>query len=345
MKRVLVVDDNLATLQYASMQLAQSYKLLLAKSGHQALEIARKQFPDIILLDADMPEMDGFATLTAFNADVTLSRIPVIFLTANHDVKAHVRALEAGAADFIKKPFEREVLLHRVELHLRMSRYQQHLESTVKEIELTIVDSFADLIGCREDYNGGHVQRTKKYIHALALALQERGLYPDELTDQDIELMVQAAPLHDIGKIGIRDSLILKPGRLTEEERTIVRTHTVIGARALESLYERIPTQQYLRYAILMAEGHHEHYDGSGYPYGLSGNDIPLCNRLLAVVNVYDALINDSVYRKALSHEDACHVLAEGRGSEFDPQILDIFLEIHEEFANIYETVPRKKVL
>ncbi|MDR1933552.1 MAG: response regulator [Spirochaetales bacterium] len=333
MNKILVVDDNLANLRQIQMQLAETYQVILAKSGAQALQICSQQMPDLILLDIDMPEMDGFETIAQFKQNSSLSKIPVIFLTANHDVMTEIRALESGAMDFITKPFEKSILLHRIELHLRFSQYQNHLEDTVKELEDSIVTSFSELIECRDENTGGHIQRTSAYIAMLGKELRQEGHFTEELSETELNMMVRAALLHDIGKIGIGDSVLLKPGRLTNEEFSIMKTHTTIGAKILQTMYERTPTQHYLKYAKLIAEQHHEKYDGSGYPYGIHGEDITLCGRLMAVVDVYDALVADRIYRKAMSHEEAVKIIVSGKGTHFDPRIVEAFQSIHGELA------------
>ncbi|MDR3200112.1 MAG: response regulator [Spirochaetales bacterium] len=333
MNQILVVDDNLANLKQIQMQLAETYQVILAKSGAQALQICCQQAPDIILLDIDMPEMDGFETLSRLKQNAALTKIPVIFLTANHDVMTEIRALQSGAMDFITKPFEKSILLHRIGLHLRFSQYQHFLEDTVKELEDSIVVSFSELIECRDENTGGHIQRTSAYVEMLAKELRSRGHFLDDLSDAEMTMIVRAALLHDIGKIGISDNILLKPGRLEPEEFTIMKTHTTIGADILQTMYERTPTQHYLKYAKLIAEQHHEKYDGTGYPKGMRGDDITLCGRLMAVADVYDALVADRIYRKAMSHEEACKIIVSGKGSHFDPRIVEAFEAIHEELA------------
>jgi putative two-component system response regulator len=333
MRHILVVDDNLVNLQQIRIQLSDNYQVILAKSGMQALQICGRQIPDCILLDIDMPEMNGFETIARLKQNVILSRIPVIFLTANHDVTTEIRALESGAVDFITKPFEKSILIHRIELHLRLSQYQHYLENTVKELEDSIVTSFSEIIECRDENTGGHVQRTSAYFELLGKEMRNRGQFTDELSDSEMSMMVRAALLHDIGKIGISDQVLLKPDRLDEAEYAIMKTHTTIGAAILKSMYERTPTQHYLKYAILIAGGHHEKYSGGGYPYGIQGDEIPLCSRIMAVADVYDALVADRVYRKAMSHKEACNIIIGGRGIHFDPRIIDAFEAIHEKLA------------
>lgn len=324
---VLAVDDNLTDLQQLSTQLSGTYKVIPAKSGEQALAIAGTVMPDVILLDVDMPEMDGYATLERLQNNTRLRSIPVIFLTAKADPELEVRALESGAHDFILKPFERSILIHRIGLHLRLSQYQRHLQQTVKELESSIAVSFADLIEFRDESTGGHVQRTGEYVAILGHALRAKGYFQAELQDSDLDMMVRAAPLHDIGKIGVSDTVLLKPGKLDDAEFDIMKEHTVIGAAILGTMYQRLPTQEYLHYAQMIAQSHHERFDGKGYPYGATGEDIPLCARIMAVADVYDALVADRVYRKAMSHEDACAIISAGKGLNFDPRIVEVFEE------------------
>lgn len=337
MEAVLVVDDDLVNLQYISSQLAGAYTLIPAKSGKQALDIAETRFPDLILLDIAMPGMDGFETLARLQKNNRLSHIPVIFLTADHTPETEMRGLKAGAKDFITKPFGKGVLLHRVELHLRLSRYQKQLQLSVKELEDSIAVSFAELIECRDENTGGHVQRTSEYMTILGRALRTRGYFENELQDDELGMMIRAAPLHDIGKIGVSDAVLFKPGKLTNDEFDAMKKHTTVGAAILGAMFARLPTQRYLLYAKMIAESHHERYDGKGYPYQTGGDSIPLCARIMAVVDVYDALVADRIYRKAMSHEEACGIIFAGKGANFDPQIVTVFEEIHEIFLHCRE--------
>jgi putative two-component system response regulator len=332
-KQILVVDDNIASLKQLGAQLGSHYEVSLAKSGALALQICRQERPDLILLDVEMPDMDGFQTMARLREDPALSPIPVIFLTGNRDTVTEIRALESGAVDFITKPANRDILFHRLELHLQFAAYQCSLENTVKELENSIVTSFAELVECKDDNAGTHVLRTGKYVEILGRKLLEAGTFGDELSGADLDMMVRAAPFHDIGKIGISDTILLKEGALSEEEYAEAKKHTLIGARFLESVYERTPEQHYLKFAKLIAESHHEKYDGTGYPGGLAGDGIPLCARIMAVANVYDGCITERVYRKALSHEEACRIVLDGRGTWFDPRIVDAFEGVMDQFA------------
>ncbi|CAK7065727.1 MAG: putative cyclic di-GMP phosphodiesterase [Desulfovibrio sp.] len=344
---ILAVDDNLVELQQLAAQLGGKYKVIPAKSGEQALAIAANILPDIILLDVDMPGMDGYATLELMQANTRLRHIPVIFLTGKTDPELEVRALEAGAKDFLLKPFERSILIHRLDLHLRLSQYQRDLQQTVKELEDSIAVSFAELIEFRDKSTGGHVQRTGEYVAILGYALRAKGYFSDELQDRELNMMVRAAPLHDIGKIGVSDIVLLKPGKLSDEEFAIMKEHTVIGAAILGTMFQRLPTQEYLHYAQMIAQSHHERFDGKGYPYGQTGEDIPLCARIMAVADVYDALVADRVYRKAMTDEEACDIIIAGKGANFDPRVVEIFEEYRDIFRNRREEpgTPMENVL
>jgi putative two-component system response regulator len=338
-RQILVVDDNLASLKQIGAQLETRYEVSLAKSGTLALKICKQEKPDIILLDVEMPEMDGFETIARLKEDPELSPIPVIFLTGNHDTETEIRALESGAMDFIAKPANQDILLHRLALHLQFAAYQNSLEQTVKELEESIVTSFAELIECKDDNAGTHVLRTGRYVEILGRKLLEEEIFGEELSRAELDMIVRAAPFHDIGKIGISDTLLLKEGSLTRDEYEEVKRHTLIGARFLAAVYERTPEQRYLKFAKMIAESHHERFDGGGYPHGLAGDNIPLCARIMAVANVYDGCITDRVYRGALSHEEACKVIIDGRGSWFDPRIVDAFEDLKDEFERLRVSV------
>ncbi|MDR1379695.1 MAG: response regulator [Synergistaceae bacterium] len=332
MKQILVVDDNLSNLKQINMQLCDSYKVTLAKSGAQALQICSSEMPDLILLDIQMPEMDGFQTIEKIKENIIMCNIPVIFLTANHDTTTEINALKSGAVDFVTKPIEKSILLHRIKLHLQIAGYSRDLENTVKTLEDGLVMSFSDLIEWRDGNTGGHVVRTSRYVELLGRELQKRGVFADELTDKALEMIVRATPLHDVGKIGVSDVILLKPTMLNDEEFMLMKQHTKIGADILRNMYQRTPTQHYLQYAIMIAESHHERYDGTGYPQGLKGEEIPLCARIMSVADVYDALVDTRIYKKAMTHEDACRIIYASMGMQFDPWVVEAFQSIHEQF-------------
>lgn len=335
MKKLLIVDDDPIGLRQLAALLRGDYDVLSAKSGALALRICEKEKPDLILLDVEMPEMNGFETIARLKADRNFAWIPVIFLTGCRDTETEIKALESGAMDFIVKPPIKEILLHRIELHLQYSAYRLSLENTARKLEDGIVVSFAELIEYRDKNIGRHVLRTGKCVELLGRELLARGEFAGGLTEENLDMMVRAAPFHDVGKIGISDTILLKPEALTPEEYEEVKRHTVIGARVIEALALRTPAMNYLGYAKLIAEGHHERYDGRGYPYGLAGNDIPLCARIMAVANVYDACLTDRVYRRGLSHEEARRIIGIGKGEEFDPIVVEAFEAICERLERL----------
>ncbi|MDR2079721.1 MAG: response regulator [Treponema sp.] len=336
MKSVLIVDDNLASLKQIGAQLSGSYEISLAKSGELALQICQQTKPDLIILDVEMPGLDGFEVIAKLKEHQGLKQIPVIFLTGSRDAAIEIKALESGAVDFISKPVNRDILFHRIELHIQFSAYQLHLENTVQELEDSIGVSFAELIECKDDNVAGHVLRTSKYVELLGRELLDANVFGDKLTGDDVDMITRAAPFHDIGKIGISDTILLKRGPLSPEEYGEIKKHTTIGARVLETIYQRIPNQYYFKQAKIIAEGHHERYDGKGYPWGLAGEDIPLCCRILTVANVYDACMTDRIYRKALTHEESSAIIIAGKGTEFDPRIVEVFEAICDKFALLH---------
>jgi len=342
MKRILVVDDNIAILKQISVQLADAYEVLLAKSGALALQICGREKPDLILLDVEMPDMNGFEVIAQIKQHPDLDRIPVIFLTSNRSTDVEIQALESGARDFITKPVEKSVLLHRIEVHLRFAGFQAQAENTVTALSDSIAISFTEMIERRDENTGGHVIRTSKYLELLGTELMNRGLFPDELTPVELQRMVRAAPLHDIGKIAISDRILLKAGKLDDEEFAAMKRHAEIGAVILNRMYRRMPAQHYLRYAGLIAGSHHEHYDGKGYPRGLAGDEIPLCARIMAVADVYDALISNRVYRDSIGHSHAQTIILESAGTHFDPRVTEAFRKIQNRIIDVTAEIKEK---
>ena len=337
MKSVLIVDDNLASLKQISAQLSRDYEISLAKSGELALQICAREPPDLILLDIEMPGMDGFETIDQLKKDPKLMHIPVIFLTGNRDSATEIKGLESGAMDFITKPANIDILRHRINMHLEFTAYQLNLEHMVNELEDNIGISFAELLDCKDHNAAGHVLRTGEYSALIAKELQETGVFKEEITDEFIDMIRRAAPFHDIGKIGVSDIILLKRSALTEEEYLEIQKHTLIGSQVMKVIFNRTPRQKYLEMAAVIAEGHHERFDGKGYPKGLKGEEIPLCCRIIAVVNIYDSCVTDRVYRKALSHNEACAIVREGSGVEVDPRVVEAFEKLTDRFAN-YKT-------
>ncbi|MDR1655984.1 MAG: response regulator [Deltaproteobacteria bacterium] len=335
MSNLLIIDDNLMTLQQINSMLEDTYDISLAKSGSQALLMCYQIIPDLILLDIEMPEMDGFETLAKIKKNMALRHIPVIFLTSSHNTELEVRALKSGAVDFINKPADREILLHRIEVHLSLSSYNRQLENKVRVLEDSIIASFSDMIEYRDENTGGHVARTAKYVHVLATELLNRNKFLDEINEFTVDMMSRAAPLHDVGKIAISDVILLKPSLLNDEEFAIMKTHTTVGGELLRGIFSRVPDQSYHEFAIMIAEGHHERWDGKGYPKGLKAEQIPLCARVMSIADVFDALVDMRVYKRPMNHRDACRIILSEKGHMFDPAVVDAFEAVQDRFAEV----------
>jgi len=340
---LLLVDDTTANLQVLREALdGIGYKLLAAKSGPSALSIAQKALPDLILLDIMMPEMDGHEVCRRLKADAATRHIPVIFLTALTSAEDEARGLALGAVDYITKPIHPELVRARVRTHLELKRYQDCLERLVeeqtREIALTqavMIESLATLAEYRDPETGGHIKRTQNYVKALAVYLKDHPRFRDTLDEKTIELLYLSAPLHDIGKVGVRDHILLKAGSLTDAEFETMKKHTEYGHDALFITEQKLGGSTFLACAREIASTHQEKWDGSGYPKGLKGDEIPVSGRLMAVADVYDALISKRIYKPPMSHEKALGIIREGRGSHFDPDVVDAFLEIESTFRNI----------
>ncbi len=340
---ILLVDDNTANLQVLRETLdGAGYKLLIAKNGKSALEIVRKAGPDLILLDIMMPEMDGYEVCRKLKADEATRLIPVIFLTAMADAADEAKGLALGAVDYITKPITPELVRARVRNHLALKRYQDHLEALVRvkthEVRLTqavMIESLATLAEYRDPETGGHIKRTQNYVKALAVRLKEHARFRELLDDETIELLYLSAPLHDVGKVGVRDTILLKAGRLNEAEFELMKQHTRFGEEALRLTEQKLGKSTFLHHAREIAGTHQEKWDGSGYPRGLTGDAIPLSGRLMALADVYDALISKRVYKPPLPHAKAVAIIREGRGTHFDPDVVDAFLSLEETFRNI----------
>jgi putative two-component system response regulator len=332
MNRILVVDDELATLRQISLQLNPPYEVLLAKSGRMALNICHVQKPDLILLDLEMPFMNGFETLSALknDPDPVLRAIPVIILTMSNETASEIQGLKAGAVDFVTKPVYRSALRRRVALHLQLVRYCNNLENTIQELEDSIADSFLKIVAFKSDQVGNHTFSTSAFVKLLTDELRKQGSFEDELTEETAAMMARAVRFHDIGMIGVSDLILRKPGKLTPEEYVEVQKHTLIGGEVMAGIAARYPDQNYMEYARLIAEGHHERYDGSGYPRGLVGEAIPLCCRIVSVANVYDACTTNRIYRPGCSPEQARSIVIRGTGSEFDPRVVSAFERIQD---------------
>jgi len=339
---ILIVDDEPANLSLLTHVLRPVYQVRAANSGENALRAATSEpRPDLVLLDVMMPRMDGYEVLDRLRNNPATVDIPVIFVTALGDADEEERGLALGAADYIAKPIKPALVLARVRTQLEAKHTRDWLKdkNAILEAEvsrrmaendltqLVSIRALAHLAETRDRETGNHILRTQNYVRTLALRLRQHPRFAASLDPRTIDLVTKSAPLHDIGKVGIPDAILLKPGPLTQQEWAIMKTHARLGSDAIEQAEADV--EQPIDFLVLakeIAHWHHEKWDGSGYPDGLKGEAIPVSARLMAVADVFDALISPRVYKPAMSYDKAREIIAEGRGSHFDPDIVDAFL-------------------
>ena len=348
---VLVIDDSPDSLALISGLLTDLYRVKVAHNGPTGLQIALgAPPPDLILLDVVMDGMDGFEVCRRLKNNLAAADIPVIFLTAKTELQDEEAGLQLGAADYIAKPVSPPILLARVATQLALKASGDFLRSKADFLEAEVskrtreleaaqdvtILAMSMLAETRDMDTGNHIRRTQNYVKALAERLKQHPRFEAQLDARAIAMLFKSAPLHDIGKVGIPDRILLKPAKLTPQEFEIMKTHTTIGFDAIVQAEQALGGPiEYLRIAKEIALSHQEKWDGSGYPQGLAGEDIPLAARLMAVADVYDALISTRVYKSGLPHDRAVQVIFQGRGAHFDPDMVDAFIEIQDEFAAI----------
>jgi len=348
---VLVVDDTPDNLSLVSSLLRDDYVVRVANNGEKALRIATsEQAPDLILLDIMMPGMDGYEVCKRLKDDPRSRDIRVIFLTAKSEVEDERKGFKLGAVDYITKPISPPILQERIKTHLALKAVADflrdkniYLEQEVarRTQELTAIQdvtilAMASLAETRDSDTGNHIRRTQFYVKALAKQLQSHPRFKHYLTDANIAMLFKSAPLHDIGKVGIPDRILLKPGRFEPEEFEIMKRHTILGREAIEHAEKSLGIEvDFLRTAKEIAMSHQEKWDGSGYPEALKGDAIPISARLMALADVYDALISRRVYKEGMPHAKAVAIIVESRGSHLDPDLVDAFLSIQDEFQAI----------
>ncbi len=350
---ILIVDDSTANLNALYELLRPKYRVLAATSGEDCLRIANNlPQPDLILLDVMMPGMDGYSTLPQLRENPVTCAIPVIFLTALSDTRDEERGLKLGAVDYIAKPIKPAVVLARVAAQLQAKQARDWIKNQNAVLEAEVarrmtennltqrvsIRALAHLAELRDPETGNHILRTQGYVQRLADGLKTHPRFAVTLTEDYIDLLVLSAPLHDIGKVGIPDYILLKPGELTDDEWLIMKTHARLGSEAIEMAERDIEEPlAFLSVAKEIAHWHHEKWDGSGYPDGLVGDEIPVSSRLMAVADVFDALISNRVYKLGLSTKEARDIIIAGSGKHFDPDVVDIFLSCFDDFVAIAE--------
>ncbi len=331
-KTILVIDDDKSNLIIAQKLLSDEYRVAAVNSGAKGLEYLSKNEPSLILLDIQMPEMNGFEIMDQLRAHESWCKIPVIFLTADRSSETEEKCFDMGAVDYIGKPFVPQIMQKRVTRTIELEEYRKSLEKMVvaqlaqiTRMQHDVIITMANVIESRDGTTGEHVKRTSAYTMLLAEKMLEKGLYREELTVSFLENMRNAAPLHDIGKITIPDAVLTKPGKLTVEEYETIKRHAKAGADMLSKNMSQMVSPEFLQVACDMAHYHHEKWNGKGYPEGLAGKDIPLSARILAITDVFDALVSKRQYKEGMSIDQAFAIMEKDRGEGFEPAILDIF--------------------
>ena len=340
---ILVVDDDRLNLRVAQVNLSTEYQVAPANSAAAAFKYLETHRPDLILLDLNMPEMDGIEAIERLKQIEEYKDIPVIFLTADRSSETEARCFQAGAVDFVGKPFAPEVLKSRVQKTLELENYRRRLENRVEEQEEIITDrtrrleevqeavivGMANLIESRDGSTGRHVKNTQTYVHMLAQELKNRGLFPEVIDNTFVQMIRKAAPLHDVGKIKVSDSILQKPGPLTPDERIEMQKHTIYSKEIIRSIIQDVEEPQYVKMIEDIAMYHHEYWNGEGYPTGMSGEEIPVAARIMALADVFDALAEERCYKPAIRPLDrVLGIIRDGKGTQFDPVMADVFLSM-----------------
>ena len=344
MKTIFVVDDNDTNILAAKTALDGTYKVFALQSAARMFKLAEKITPDLILLDIEMPEMDGFEAMQMLKSDEKLQSIPVVFLTLKNDAETEVRGFEMGALDFITKHFIPAVLLSRIKVFLHMDEVIKKRTAKIEELKNGIITVMANVVESRDETTGGHIERTSTYLKIMLDAMMTQGVYASEIKNWNMNTVTFSARLHDVGKIRITDLILNKPGKLTPEEFEKMQTHCSEGERIISEMVAQTGEGPFLHHAKLFAGYHHEKWNGKGYPYGLRGEEIPLQGRIMAIADVYDALVSKRPYKKAFTHEQAVEIIKNDSGTHFDPQIVEVFVDVADDFAAVYVSKSLKKI-
>ncbi len=358
---ILIIDDSSENLFVLNELLSPQYQVLAANSGEAGFSVATSPLqPDLILLDVMMPDIDGYTVLARLREAPSTRDIPVIFLTALADAADMERGLQLGAADYITKPISPIVVLARVRTQLQAKQARDWMKNQNALLEAEVarrmienndtqqisIRALAHLAETRDPETGNHIRRTQGYVQRLAIGLRQHPRFSALLDDKIIDLLSSSAPLHDIGKVGIPDHILLKPGRLTSNEMAVMQTHAKLGSDSIEHAENDIEKSlPFLTMAKEIAHWHHEKWDGSGYPDQLAGEAIPLSARLMAVADVFDALISSRVYKAAMTYTEAREIIAAERGKHFDPDVTDAFLAGFDDFVAIAKQYHDAEVL
>lgn len=345
----MIVDDNITNLTIVKKALFGKYSVVPATSGEGALSMLQKTAVDIILLDVEMPGMNGFDMLKILKQQKGTRDIPVIFVTSRNDSRSELDGFSLGAVDYIIKPYSIPLLIKRLELHLTiveqknsLIEYTNKLEhliqdksDTIIELQNAILHTMTDLIGRRDDITGTHITRTQGYLKVLVDALEQSEKHRGRMSKLNKAILIESAQLHDIGKIAIPDRILLKRGRLTSEEQRQMKRHTIIGEEALLKAMTLTREKDFLTYAAQLAISHHEKWDGTGYPYCKAGEDIPFIGRIMAIADVYDALVSVRPYKMDMKHSEAVEIIKAQAGKHFDQELVEVFMSVEQKFEEV----------
>lgn len=353
---IIMVDDDPAILRTGKNILSGKYSVATLSSSEKLFNFLENSKPALILLDVMMPGMDGYETIRRLKSKEATKDIPVIFLTGKTDSNNEIEGLNLGAVDYITKPFEPALLLKRIDVHLlveyqkkiledhqrRLSEFNINLQRMVEEktqtvmaLQNAIIQTVADLVEYWDNITSSHHDRARRGVAIMVGAIKDREMYRNEVARWDMELILQSSQLHDVGKIAIKDDILKKRGALEKDEFEEIKKHPNFGVQVIDRIKAVAAENDFLNYAKIFAATHHEHWDGSGYPQGLKGEEIPLLGRIMAIADVYDALISERTYKKPFPHDEAVRIIKDGRGSHFDPNLTDIFLEVADQFPEL----------
>ncbi|MDR2301172.1 MAG: response regulator [Deltaproteobacteria bacterium] len=348
-KKIMLVDDNIANLAMGKNMLKEAYEVYPVPSAAKLFDLMDHVTPALILLDVMMPEMNGYEAIKKLKANERFADIPVIFLTSMNDEDSELEGLSLGAIDYVIKPFSAPLLLKRIENHLlivsqkaELKNYNENLQAMVEEktaqvfdLQNAVLATLAEMVEFRDNMTGGHVTRTKMYLEVLVAQMHEEKLYLDEVLSWDMNFFLQSSQLHDVGKIAISDAILNKPGKLDDDEFEQMKMHVTYGVDAINRIADKTSEHKYLYHAAIFAGTHHEKWDGTGYPKGLAGFDIPLEGRLMAIADVFDALISKRPYKPPMPVEKAISIICEGAGTHFDASLVGVFEKVADKFAEI----------
>jgi putative two-component system response regulator len=351
--KICIVDDIPVNLRVAKCALENEYDVKTVGSGKELLSLLETWRPDLILLDIEMPVMNGFDVLGRLKAGFDTADIPVIILSSNDNLEDEVKSFSLGAEDFIRKPFYPPLLRRRLELRFRAASqartiydYEQKIQALVRDnraalgnLQAKLLKTIVELVERREEVSGGHAERTYKYMEVLLDVLIKNKIYDDVVTSWEKDLFLQSTLLYDLGKVFVKDAILLKPDKLADYEYDEIKKHPIMGVKIIEDIRAGMDSNSaetsVLDYAKVLAGFHHEKWDGTGYPYGLKGYNIPLPARLMAIADVYDALIVQKSYKKTYTHDEAAGIISQGKGTHFDPLLVDAFIAVADKFKTI----------